>query len=50
MFFPAPIPFMALSLITACSLSIDLNFKELVKIAKELDEDDQSAISEDLNE
>jgi hypothetical protein len=38
--FLAPAPFMALRLISACSLRIDINFNELVKIAKELDEDD----------
>ena len=47
---PMLVLFMVLSLTTARSLSIDLNFKELVKIAEELDEDDQHAIFEDRNE
>jgi len=32
---PVPVPFMALLLISACSLSIDLILKELVTIACE---------------
>ena len=47
--FSVPVPFMALRVISACSLSTDINFNEMVKIAKELDEDDYRAISEDLN-
>jgi hypothetical protein len=48
--FSAPDPFMALGLMSACSLSLDMNSKELVRKAKALDGNDQRAISEDLNE
>ena len=40
---PVAVLFMAVCLITACSLGNHINVKKLVRIAKELDEDDQRA-------